>query len=463
MNVANIISVIGNNTSATPILVKDGIESSSKVYLANKQGQKISKEQGFYEAREAAIEEFGTSGIWFFAPIAIAKAFNAVGKKVLGLHDKKLLNADTNLLDGKHYQTLERNVKDLGDEFVKKDAEKISSNKLSKLIKGRGAFGVAATIGLLAGLTLFKQKITKQSIEKHGAPKGITFEGYSRNTIQDHPTFAAFTHKKEDNKNTSDTSFKGIRQLVEQASIDAGVGGIRIGTARDKDEQKEYVFNTIAFIALNYLTAPIVEKAMNAITKKSNLPIDLDAKIIADKDFAKDVEKAGKDSAEKDKMVEFVNLDKNDEAIKKEEKIIKFIDQEIKNGKYNQSGKFEGFNNTTLEVARKAGVIHIDNNKRAVNKFIDTKKVEAINGHIKDVLESSTKHSDNSAFFKKLKATKYGTVLINIAICSTLVGVALPKLRYMFREKGIGTVASPGVKAYDHHHHQGQPQNTKNA
>jgi hypothetical protein len=65
MNVANIISIIGNNTSVTPILVKDGIESSAKVYLADKQGNKVSKEQGFYEAREAAIEEFGTSAIWF--------------------------------------------------------------------------------------------------------------------------------------------------------------------------------------------------------------------------------------------------------------------------------------------------------------------------------------------------------------------------------------------------------------
>jgi hypothetical protein len=93
------------------------------------------------------------------------------------------------------------------------------------------------------------------------------------------------------------------------------------------------------------------------------------------------------------------------------------------------------------------------NNKRAINKFIDTDAVEAVNKSIKDVIDVTTQKGAMPDFFKKLKATKYGTVLANIAICSALVGVVLPKLRYAFREKGIGTVASPGVKAYDHQHH----------
>ncbi|MDD3420065.1 MAG: hypothetical protein PHE78_05635 [Candidatus Gastranaerophilales bacterium] len=450
MNVANIISIIGNNTSVTPILVKDGIESSAKVYLADKQGNKVSKEQGFYEAREAAIEEFGTSAIWFLGPIAVAKTFNAVGKKVLKLQDDTFLKTDSKLLDGKHFQTLDKNVNELGDEFVKKEAAKIKTDKLAKLAKTRNLLGVGATIGLLAWLTLFKQKVTRSSIEKHGVPQGITFQGYVRDKVQAHPTFAAFTHDKNKSK---EPSFKGVGELVAQASIDAGVGAVRVGTARDKDERKEYVFNTLAFITLNYLTAPFVEKGMNYLAKKANLPINLDAKVIADKGFAEDIVNASKDATAKEKMLDFVSLD-NAKGIDKEEKIIKFIDSELKKAHVDEKGNFKEFNNKTLEYARKSGLITIEkNNKRAINKFIDTDAVEAVNKSIKDVIDVTTQKGAMPDFFKKLKATKYGTVLANIAICSALVGVVLPKLRYAFREKGIGTVASPGVKAYDHQHH----------
>jgi hypothetical protein len=196
-----------------------------------------------------------------------------------------------------------KNVNELGDEFVKKEAAKIKTDKLAKLAKTRNLLGVGATIGLLAWLTLFKQKVTRSSIEKHGVPQGITFQVYVRDKVQSHPTFAAFTHDKNKNK-SKDPSFKGVGELVAQASIDAGVGAVRVGTARDKDERKEYVFNTLAFITLNYLTAPFVEKGMNYLAKKANLPINLDAKVIADKGFAEDIVNASKDVTAKEKMLD---------------------------------------------------------------------------------------------------------------------------------------------------------------
>lgn len=465
MNVANIISIIGNNSSATPILVKDGIESTAKVYLANQQGQKVSKEQGFYEAREAAIEEFGTSGIWFFAPIAIEKAFNFVAKNVLKLKDDRILNTDSKLLDGKHYQTLEKNIKDSGDEFLKSDAKEFAKQsnlvkKLSLFTKSRYFSGIALTIGMLGGLTIMKQRITEDSLTKNGAPQGLSFQRHVREKIAKHPTFAAFTHKKSEGTST-EPSFKGaaggIAELAKQASIDAGIGAVRVKTARDKDEKKEYTFKTITFILFNYLTAHPVEWAFNKIAKAAKLPIGLDPRVLADKNFADDVAKATQCKDAKAKMLDFVKVDKNAKAIDKEKQVIDFIDEQIKKAKYDKNGNFEKFNNATLELARKTGLIAIENKKRAATKFIDTKQVYQLNKHLHDIVESASGNKSVQDFVKKAKMTKYGAVLANIAICSTIVGVVLPKMQYKFREKGIGTVASPGVKASNHHTHPGQP------
>ena len=124
----------------------------------------------------------------------------------------------------------------------------------------------------------------------------------------------------------------------------------------------------------------------------------------------------------------------------------------MKKAKLDSKGKFEKFNNKTLEVARKSGFISIENNQRAVTKFIETEEIQKINGQLRELIETTAKTGDSLAFIKKLKATKYGAVIANIAICSALVGVALPKMQYLFREKGIGTVASPGIKASNEHH-----------
>ncbi len=457
MEIASIISIIGNNSSATPILVKDGLESSAKVYLANKQGKKVSKEQGFYEAREAAIEEFGTTAIWFLGPIVIAKAFNAISKKVFGLQDNKLLNVDSKLLSGKYFQTLNKNLERTNDKFIKQDAEKLTTKsdnltkKLSILTKSRYGLGIVLSIGVLGGLTILKQKITESSINKHGTPKGLSFQGYAQEKAKNHPVFKAFTHTKDNVSQQPQQSFKGIGELVGQASIDAGIGGIRISTARDKDESKEYVFKTISFITLNYLSAPIIEKVINSVTNKMNLPIALNPVILADKKFAQKIGEAVKSEDSKNKMLEFINVGNTSSDIENEEKVIDFIDEEIKNGVYDKKGNFEKFNNETLEIARKTGVIQIENNQRATTKFIDTKKVEKINENLKDFIAAAAKKGTTEDFIKKAKYTKYGTVLLNIAICSSIVGVLLPKIQYMFREKGIGTVASPGVKASNQH------------
>ena len=156
MSFANFISTIGNNSSVLPILFKDGIESSFKTGLAYKQGAKVSPKEGFYESRETAIEEFGTSAIWFATPIITGKIFDSAVKKKYGLSSKELLSTPRSLLNGKNYQTLEKNIKNLGNSQLKNDFNKLDNSQLKKLFLVRGWIGVATAIGLIAGLTKFK-------------------------------------------------------------------------------------------------------------------------------------------------------------------------------------------------------------------------------------------------------------------------------------------------------------------
>lgn len=464
MNVSSIISAIGNNSSVTPILVKDGIEITSKVSLANQQGSKVSKKQGMYEAREMAIDEIGATAIWFTAPIIIKKAFNNITKNKLKLENTDVLNTDSKLLNGKHYQTLDKNIAHAGDKFAKSDVAKVGQKKLGNLMKGRTGLAVATTIGLFGALAMVKQKITEKNIDQAGAPEGLSFKGIMIKHMQNHakkyPTFSSFIDIQKQNANpeakkNNQPSFKG---LASQAAIDGGIGAIRVGTSRDSDEAKEYAFKAATFVLFNYLCGPIIEKGFNAVGKALKMPIELDPKVLDDKKFTDSLVDASKSEKGKKSFLHFAKVDKNAKAFDQEKKIIDFIDEELKTAKVGKDGKFKAFNNPTLEVARKSGIIEIKQGKRAATKFIDTKAVHSVNEHLGSLVDAVSKKDGQKAmkgFMKKVKGAKYGAVLTNIALSAFIVGKVLPELQYAFREKVLGTVASPGVKAsakkYDHH------------
>lgn len=462
MNVANIISAIGNNSSLTPIIVKDNIENASRVVLAHQQGGKVSKEMAYYEARESALEEFGTSALWFVAPIATAKAFGAAVKKKFNLKggkDKNLLDVDSKLLSGKHYQTLERNIQHSGDQLIKSDQAKIGTSKLKNLLRAKGGLATVMTVGLITGLTLLKQKMTEKSLNQKGTPEGLSFKGFKhvvQGKLSANPTFSSFVNIESQKapkdvefkgtKNSKDIAFKG---LLTQAAIDTGVGGVRVATARSQDEKKEYAFKTVSFVALCYLGGIAIEKGFNQVAKALKLPIELDAKLLGNDKFAEKIVKATKSDTAKKDLLHFVKLDSADSEIKKEEKIIKFIEEQLTVAKKDNKGKFQEFNNTTLEVARKSGLIKIENGKRATTKFIDTKAVQNVNKHLGELVNVVKKNGKGNlkGYMKKVRGVKYGAVLANIAASTFLTAYTLPKMQYAFREKGIGQVASPGVKA----------------
>lgn len=419
MSFASFISTIGNNSSVLPIVFKDGIESTFKTGLAYKQGSKVSKKEGFYEARETAIEEFGTAGIWFATPILVGKIFNGAMKKKYGLSSKELLEAPRSLLKGKHYQKIEDNIKNLADSTIQADFKTLDKEKLLKLGYIRSTLSVISAVGLIAGLTKFKQNLTKKSLEQ------------SNNG-----------NEKKTSKKGGKPAFKGEDSLVEPLLIDGGLSAIRIGTARSKSERIEYIFKQITFILVAYFGGGVIEKMLNKIAQICKLPLGLDAKVLADKDFIKKASDACKNEVKKSEFLKFVDIEKNASNLKKEEKVIKFIDKELKTG-FNK-GKFQ---NQTLEAARQSGIISIKNNKRDACKFVDVDAVIKTNDHLKTFVNTASQKTDSGKFIKNVKFAKYASVLSNVALCSVILGVVLPKIQYLFREKMIGSVASPGIKA----------------
>lgn len=434
-NISAIFSAIGNNSSLTPILLKDGAESSVKVGLAYKQGSKVSKQVGYYESREWAIEEFGTSALWFFGPKYLSKAFDKyVTKNVFKLTTKSAALLDKDLLNGKHYQSAAENLKKVADNELKHDIEKIIANP--KLFKGfvfaKGVFAILGTLVLMIGLTNIKQKITEKSIKKLGLPKGLITPKHG---IENDPSFTAFIRTKSQPQK-KDISFGGFWSGL---AIDAGIGGYRIKSARSEKESKEYAFRTTTFIAACYLSGKLIEKTFNKIAKATKMPIALDAKVLGDKGL--------KEAIKQPTFADFVKIADGDTSVEK--KVIDFIDEQLKTAvKVNQEGNFVGFKNATLEYARQLGLIDVVGGKRSATKFINTEAVQSLNKNLKELAETVLAKGNVDKFVNQIKHTKYGAIVANLLLSGVITAYVVPKAQYWYREKFLKTTAAPGITSY---------------
>ena len=445
LNIVSIFSAIGNNSTLTPIVIKDNIENTGKAVLAYNQGNKVSKEVGFYEARENVIEEFGTSAVWLAAPIAVKKVYdNLIIKNLFGF--KNFANVDLKLLNGKNYQTLKNNIQSSTDSVLKSDAEKILKNttKFKVLTWGKSLAAIGITLGLLFKLTDFKQKVTKDSIKSKGLPQGFDATAVAiKKNVESNPAFKSFIHKKQD------IHFKGIGTAL---CIDSGIGAYRIESARNKAEAKEYIFKTLSFLTFCYAGGVIVEKMIEGIAHKLKMPIKLDPIILSSKEFTESVQQAVKDVSFKKKFLEFAQITESDNKFNTEKKIIDFIDDQIKNGmkivkKGGQSITELGFENATLEFARQLKLIDVVDGARNVTKFIDTDAIHSMNKNFVEFIEHAPINKVEN-FVKSMKFAKCGSIGANIVICSLFTAYLLPKVQYLFREKSIQSVSFPGLNSY---------------
>ena len=396
MSIVNIISAIGNNSSIYPLLVRDcGIEIPTKVGMTYSQNLKDSKDMANNAVRERLIDEYGTSAIWLggipFVDWLCNKAIRKLG-----------FNPDINpkLFNNNKIKSNIEKFKNTAPKEVE-ELKKVLNNKKTyeKLLAGKFVLSTVIPVTLM-GFVL--PKINFKLTEK------------LRNKKQ-----------KDMSKNKGDLSFKGLPTVLANVSTvnkmaitDGGLTVGRVSTARNKYEKMEMAFKMLSMMFLNFVAPIWIAKFFDKFSEKVfKTSVNLDPKILADKEFINSVKKGG------------IKLpDTNIEAFfenNPDEMFSKLSNKFIYKGKLYKNGMTDPRT-------------YID--EKALNKFkeeLDKFQTQAIkSGNIEN-------------FAKKALKIKSVNILANVALSSFLLAVVLPKVTFILRKRITGSDAEPGlVKQY---------------
>ncbi len=292
-NSARLLSGLANNDSSIiPMATKDTISNGAIVYTYKKEGGKD-------DARERAIEEFGTGAIWLFGIPAIKKIIDKTiypflkldsGLDVRILKDKDKLAKAKNSLKNATNEALKNESKILSSLDDKNAVLKKFTN--AQLYKGLsvGKFAVSTALSALAlnAIIDYKQKTTQKRIE-HDFYKNHASKIILNNEIEKSANFSDFTSKKND-KTGKNISFKGLGSLgqafmynpiVNTMILDGVITGKRLAKARH-GERKEVALKEAFQLIFIYALAKPIEKGFEFAGSKLNLPIGLDPMALFD-------------------------------------------------------------------------------------------------------------------------------------------------------------------------------------
>ncbi len=474
------ISALDTPTSLLPFFVKDTCDLTGRTLMAQNEG-------GKHEAREKFIEEAGTSIFWIGGIPAVRWIANKITKATSkidpDIHFKRIncngiqnYFADEIVESGKN----KFNKQDLGDINIGATKGKLASIKknLSELgyipNKSKGIYkkyhvGITAAavifnLGMLTvALPMFNQFLSRKIISKEISNKQNNKDQYIENN-KDNLDISS----TQNTNNTANPSFGSLKdlldfknllnftQMAEKAQLnvtnsmlllDYGISGSRVSfVPRNNNERIEYGIKEGGIILFFYYAADWIKKGFSTIANKVfKSPIDLDYRIINDKDFTNTFI-----NNNNTKEI-FSFTDKTDEV-----NIIKFIDKELEKAS-NTKDSDKVFSNFTLKMAQKSGLVDVEYDDeiekwiRHSKKYIETDKIVELNKNLENFYEQSLKSGTKSvkSIVNKTKAIKAASVIGNIAICCVSLSYFLPKLQYYIREKISKTSEAPGIKQYE--------------
>ena len=427
MNVTNIISAIGNNSTPYPLLVRDCcIEVPSKVLIARKENLKESREKANDATRERLIDEYITSAIWLGGiPVTEKFADKFISKKGYNpLVNIKLFNKKTAL------QSVEANIEKFKDIAVKdvqdalEDLKKVQKNKsvYQKLLTKKFIAATAIPTAIM-GFVLppLNFALTKRIKEKRAKGEKITDNSFIS------ATFTSKGDKFKDFRIKNDkVSFTGsltstianLRTVDKMAISDGGLTVGRVTTSRNKDEAYVNAFRMIGSMILNFVTPVYIAKGLDKLANKLfKVNVNLDPIILDNKEFI-DAIKSGnvelpKSSSEKD--------------------ILEFLDN-------NPKSMFSQF------AAKLNKVTYLKSGYRDPRKFVDIKDMAGFREEFEKFVNEAKKSADITKFAKKAKGVKALNIFANIGISSFLLAYALPKAQYGFNKLVTGSYSDPGLR-----------------
>lgn len=392
MSLVNIISAVGNNSSIYPLLVRDcGIEIPSKVGMTYTQNLKDSKQMANNAVRERLIDEYGTSAIWL-GGIPLMDWLCDKGIEKLGYNPK----VNSALFKENEKQGMKFNIekfKEIAPKEVK-EMEKVLKNRKTyeRLLATKFILSTAIPVALM-GYFLPKANfaLTEKIREKQEIKAGSN------------PTF----------KGGMTTALANMSTVNKMAVTDGGLTVGRVATARNKYEKMEMAFKMGGMMFLNFVAPLLLAEGLDKLSGKLfNTNVNLDPKILNDKEFLKSI-KEGSLALPKDNIVEF--LDKNPD-----EKFSKL-------------------------VSKYCGVNYLENGTRDPRSYVDEKKIKAFQNEIEKFAKQAKTSGNVDKFAKKALNVKSGNIIANVAISSFLLAVALPKVTFMLRKKVTGSDAEPGL------------------
>lgn len=419
-----VISTLGNKESLIPIMIKDGVDSTSLTYKSFKEGGKV-------EGTDRAIDEFGTQAIWIGGIPFYKKLIDWTAYKLAKINP----GVDPRVIADKEYakwakenaQGIMSNSKTQSVKDAISDCLKDSGNKAKNLYKGKIIAATALTLGTYFLLTKSKQKKTENAVLKN----------INNNKTNKTDTFIKtetpniFKEIENSNINYNLPSFKGSIKNISDAImfnpvhnmkiIDAGITTERLACSRNKVEFAEHSIKEGSFLFFLYGFGPIIEKGINKFSSKVlNKPIDLEIDVLMDNKFAEALQK-GKIASDLSKMpIEKSLTDK-----------LNFI--------------LGNPDNIIVQAAKKSKIISIVKDKTGNNvvdtsKYIDMKEIDKLIKNLKNIDDKfKVSNEPINKFLNKTKALKVTSVMTNIGISCLFLGYIIPKLVYKYREMKTGT------------------------
>lgn len=426
---SSIISTLGSPSSLAPIIVKDGVVSTSLTSYSSKAGGKV-------EGMDRAIDEFGTEAIWIGGIPFFKKLIDLTAYKLAKINP----DVDIRVAKDKEYATWAiDNAKGAINKKTGQSVKQALVDATQNVGKTKSLFVgkvIAATIMTLASyfaLTKSKQKFTKGKVEQEIAANKQKQEKANKQFLDtlepSNPVFNKIANKNQ----ASSPSFKGLAQSVADGIlfnpvhnmklIDAGITTERLTQSRNKTEFAEYSIKEGSFLFFIYGSGYFIQKGFDKMTEKVfKKPINLDIKVLMSDELKKGLSKNTIKGHIED-VEKVVNKDGS--------KLTDFLDFVVKNP-----------DNIAVKAAKQSGIISTVKDSEIVDtsKFIDKKEFMKIAKELKKIDTMFTDSTEDiSKFLNKTKGLKIAAVLSNIVICCVCLGKVVPELMYKYREAKTGS------------------------
>ncbi|MBE7703513.1 MAG: hypothetical protein E7Z89_05615 [Cyanobacteria bacterium SIG28] len=400
VNVATVFSTLGNPNSLWPLAIKDTASSAGMTVASYVTG----KEEGY----DRLIDEGGTEGVWLCSIPAYKYCYDKTIFKAIDLDSKfdaRNLKDKTVLEKAKEYAPTKE---------VKNNIEKIMKNEslFKKAATGKFLASTALAIGTYIGLTRWKQNYTENKIRK--------------NLLAEHNEKQA-KEKEAKNNNLENPNFKGLGSVVESFAfspvknmwiLDGSITAERLADSRNTQELVGYAIKEASLLFFLYYAGGKIQEIIENKAAKKGKPINLDARVLEDKNF----QKAFENNEVEKSLEEFKKANTSDVAL------YEFLHKNPDNLVVKTAKKSDiiGMYKEPQGLFKKSKVT----DKIDTRKFIDLNEVKGVNEKIEQLYKEYKKALQNGdtsdKFFNGIKNLKRKSIITNIATCIFALGVVTP-------------------------------------